>query len=75
MVTDRHRLTGLNHKISSLPGQAELDPSQLAYLSPSSPLPGPRPWPLIGQHPANERPRAGHVTAAPPTLARISPAL
>ena len=69
MVTDRHHLTGLNHKISSLPDQAELYPSQLAgSLTPrphSSLLP-PISRSLVGQQPANGRLTAGHVTRAPP---------
>ena len=55
MVTDRHHLTGLNHKISSLPGQAELYPSQLAgsltpVLTVLSCLPFPGLW-LVSSQP------------------------
>ena len=77
MVTDRHHLTGLNHKISSLPGQAELHPSQLALSpAPSSisllchPLSGL--W-LVSSQPMRGSHRVTWPGPRPPLWPRIPP--
>ena len=78
MVTDRHHLTGLNHKISSLPGQAELYPSQLAgsltpVLTLLSCLPFPGLW-LVSSQPMGGWQKVTWPGPRPP-LAKDSPAL
>lgn len=78
MVTDRHHLTGLNHKISSLPGQAELYPSQLAgsltpVLTLLSCLPFPGLW-LVSSQPMGGWQQVTWPGPRPP-LAKDSPAL